>query len=292
MSTQCDDLVANDDISGVGIRVGFYVQILCLYTSSIITYYNPTASRDDAEALVLPITTFSYALVVVIWGLLPRPELTLFDAIVACALFFFMFISFVGHQDTRPPSRTKLVAEVIIRFSYTFASLVVAHRMPNFGKSPECFHDFFILFNARCPGKTLKILMLVLGYLQLIVVCVMAYSLRSIFSNKGIYGHSHGSSAPPIRRRNDFYFSYLIAAVFITIFLIINIEYTTSRNRTLYGLPAPRWTLAQVLAVLLTLPSIAGLVIGIFAQRHEYSGKKKKEKKKVYVNKAIGTDNA
>ncbi|KAF8643928.1 hypothetical protein AX16_008774 [Volvariella volvacea WC 439] len=252
--------------------------------STFFAYSNPTNSGDDTSALTLPITCFSYALVVIIWGLLPEPELNLYDAFVACLIFYFMTVGLVVHSQTRRGFKVHSIAALIMTTSLVLALLVVAHHMPNFGKSPECFHGFFILFGAKISVEKLKILMLVFGYLfTVLFLCVLflrhrflalnnriLQDNRSPDTNRQLRSIVHSRQCPNRRQRRMRHLC--IIAGFVDIFWMINLEYTTNRNRELYNLPVPRWTLAQVLAVLLTVPSLIRVGMDIYDWRKQRNG--------------------
>ncbi|KAH8825188.1 hypothetical protein DL96DRAFT_1712209 [Flagelloscypha sp. PMI_526] len=74
---------SNPDISGIGIRVSFYLQVICLSGLSV----RSSSAVESGNALSsLVVTNLAYAVTTIALGMNPKPSITLYDALVVIYL--------------------------------------------------------------------------------------------------------------------------------------------------------------------------------------------------------------
>ncbi|KAJ7759520.1 hypothetical protein B0H16DRAFT_1884890 [Mycena metata] len=178
----------NTDISGIGVRVSFYLQTVFL-GNTLFSYLvlfqlsaNPgclsarsTSPEEVTGALyTLLATNTGMAVTAFILGFKSRPEISLHDGLV---VFYLLYISWVTvyfslPANTKFPGQVKTlhlcsVIQSCILFALAFALLGTA---TTFGLTPECNHNaVVVLFRPFAVLDAGRILFLVLTALVLII---------------------------------------------------------------------------------------------------------------------------
>ncbi|KAJ7759549.1 hypothetical protein B0H16DRAFT_593764 [Mycena metata] len=179
----------NTDISGIGVRLSFYLQTVFLGNSILFSCLvlfqlsaNPgclsarsTSPEEVTGALyTLLATNTGMAVTAFILGFKSRPEISLHDGLV---VFYLLYISWVTvyfslPANTKFPGQVKTlhlcsVIQSCILFALAFALLGTA---PTFGLTPECNHNaVVVLFRPFAVLDAGRILFLVLTALVLII---------------------------------------------------------------------------------------------------------------------------
>ncbi|KAJ7797269.1 hypothetical protein B0H14DRAFT_2912188, partial [Mycena olivaceomarginata] len=159
------------DISGIGVRVSFYLQTVFLGCLSA----RSTSPEEVAGALyILLATNTGMAVTAFILGFKSIPEISFHDALV---VFHLLYISWVNvyfslPPNTRFPGKVKMlhlcsVMQSCILFAFAFAMLGTA---TTFGSTPECNHNaVVVLFRPFAALDAGRILFLVLTALVVII---------------------------------------------------------------------------------------------------------------------------
>ncbi|KAJ6542537.1 hypothetical protein DFH09DRAFT_1173928 [Mycena vulgaris] len=157
----------NTDISGIGVRVSFYLQTLFL---SCLSARSGDLNEIAGALYTLLATNTAMAVTALILGLKPAPEISFHDALV---VFYLLYLSWVTVFFSLPAcarfrGNVKLLHFFSIMQSYTvfafaFAMLIKA---PTFGFQPGCNpHAVVVLFrpfSALKAGRTVCWVMTVL----------------------------------------------------------------------------------------------------------------------------------
>ncbi|KAJ7633786.1 hypothetical protein DFH06DRAFT_1221673 [Mycena polygramma] len=167
----------NTDISGIGVRMSFYLQTVFLGCLSA----RSTSPEDVAGALyTLLATNTGMAVTALILGFRSRPEISLHDALV---VFYLLYISWVTVYFSLPanarfPGRVKLlhlcsVIQSCILFAFAFSMLGTATI---FGSSPECNHNAVVVIFRPFPALEVgRILFLILTALVFVLYGFIIY---------------------------------------------------------------------------------------------------------------------
>ncbi|KAJ7202536.1 hypothetical protein GGX14DRAFT_462875 [Mycena pura] len=168
----------NTDISGIGVRLSFYLQTVFLGCLSA----RSTSPEEVTGALyTLLATNTGMAVTALILGFKSMPEISFHDALV---VFYLLYISWVTVFFSLPssaifPGKIKMVHWCSVIQSYTlFAfAFVMLSTAPRFGSTPECNPNAVVVifrpFSALHGGR---ILFLVLTGLVVIVYTAILYN--------------------------------------------------------------------------------------------------------------------
>ncbi|KAJ7268578.1 hypothetical protein C8J57DRAFT_1325606 [Mycena rebaudengoi] len=157
----------NTDISGIGVRVSFYLQTLFL---SCLSARSGSQNEITGALYTLLATNTAMAVAALILGLKPNPEISFHDAIV---VFYLLYLSWVTVFFSLPacarfPGNVKTlhffsVLQSYTVFAFAFAMLITAK---SFGSAPPCNpHAMVVLFRpfkALTSGRTVCWVMTVL----------------------------------------------------------------------------------------------------------------------------------
>ncbi|KAJ7731815.1 hypothetical protein DFH07DRAFT_150502 [Mycena maculata] len=157
----------NTDISGIGVRVSFYLQTLFL---SCLSARSGSLDEISGALYTLLATNTAMAVTALILGLKPSPEISFHDALV---VFYLLYLSWVTVFFTLPacarfPGNVKMLHFASIIQSYTvfafaFAMLITADT---FGQYPKCNRNGVVVifrpFSALKAGRTVAWIMTVL----------------------------------------------------------------------------------------------------------------------------------
>ncbi|KAJ7801088.1 hypothetical protein B0H13DRAFT_2390168, partial [Mycena leptocephala] len=162
----------NPDISGIGVRISYYLQTLFLGCLSV---RSGSLDKIAGALYTLMATNTAMAVTGMILGLKPRPEISFQDAVIIIYLLSMAWITVIASLAScnRPSDDTKIlqlfsVIQGYIIVSFAFAVLGSA---PSFGQSPECndqavaviFRPFSALKSGRNFGWCI-VGMMVFGY--------------------------------------------------------------------------------------------------------------------------------
>ncbi|KZP15426.1 hypothetical protein FIBSPDRAFT_81626 [Athelia psychrophila] len=134
----------NTDISGVGVRVSFYLQTLFIGFQAA-----RSGSRDDISGAeyTLIATNIAMAVTALILGLQPEPDISFHDALVVlylltlCWVTNFCLLAFV--EGDAPILQLLSVFQSIVVFAFALAGLITA---PIFGSNPGCNDNARLVF--------------------------------------------------------------------------------------------------------------------------------------------------
>ncbi|KAJ7436116.1 hypothetical protein FB451DRAFT_1108965 [Mycena latifolia] len=161
----------NTDISGIGVRLSFYLQTLflgCLSTRS------PSLEEVTGAFYTLLATNTGMAVTALTLGLKPAPEISFHDALVVSYLLYISWVPvhFSLPSNARFPGRVKIlhlcsVVQSYTLFAFAFAMLATA---PTFGSNPECNPNaVVVLFRPFSVLQTGRILFCVLTGLVFVI---------------------------------------------------------------------------------------------------------------------------
>ncbi|KAJ7657267.1 hypothetical protein DFH06DRAFT_1297935, partial [Mycena polygramma] len=150
----------NTDISGIGVRISYYLQTLFLGCLSV-----RSGSVDEISGAVYTLMATNTAMAVtgLILGLKPDPEITFQDAVIMIYLLSMGWITVLASLAScnRLSDETKILQLVSVIQGYmilAFAFAVLA-TAPSFGQSPHCNQDAIAVilrpFSALRQGRIL-----------------------------------------------------------------------------------------------------------------------------------------
>ncbi|KAJ7149169.1 hypothetical protein C8R43DRAFT_1007404 [Mycena crocata] len=148
----------NTDISGIGVRVSFYLQTLFL---SCLSARSGDLNEITGALYTLLATNTAMAVAALILGLKPNPEISFHDALV---VFYLLYLSWVTVFFSLPacarfPGNVKRlhffsIVQSYTVFAFAFAMLITA---PSFGRSPLCNPNAVVVvfrpFSALTSGR-------------------------------------------------------------------------------------------------------------------------------------------
>lgn len=170
----------NSDISGIGVRVSFYLQTLFL---AVLCTRSESLDEIVGSMYTLLSTNMAMAVTGLILGLKPTPEISLHDALIVFYLLYLSWTTVVFSLPScnRLPGSTKVVKTVSVIQSYTLFAFALALIIlaPKFGNHPECNRNAvlvlfrpFKVFNA---GRILGFISIGLVVLMYTVMTILDY---------------------------------------------------------------------------------------------------------------------
>ncbi|KAJ7135944.1 hypothetical protein C8R44DRAFT_848713 [Mycena epipterygia] len=176
MSSGCQYLTRNTDISGIGVRVSYYLQTLFLGALSV-----RSGSLDEISGALYTLMATNTAMAVtgLILGLKPQPEISFQDGIVIIYLLSMAWttVIFSLASCNRLSGDTWILQLFSVIQSYVIVAFafVVLGQAPSFGQSPQCNQDavavIFRPFSALKSGR-------IVGWI-LVVVMVIGYTVMT-----------------------------------------------------------------------------------------------------------------
>ncbi|KAJ7301381.1 hypothetical protein DFH08DRAFT_1090220 [Mycena albidolilacea] len=161
----------NSDISGIGVRVSYYLQTLFLGCLAV-----RSGSIDEiAGALyTLMATNTAMAITGLILGLKPKAEISFQDAIIIVYLLSMAWITVIAvlAACNRLSDATKTLQMVSVCHSYIIISFtfVVLGKAPSFGQDPDCNQEavaaIFRPFSALRHGR-------IFGWCSVSLMCLI-----------------------------------------------------------------------------------------------------------------------
>ncbi|KAJ7440924.1 hypothetical protein B0H11DRAFT_2292589 [Mycena galericulata] len=174
----------NTDISGIGVRVSFYLQALLL---SCLSLRSKSLDEIKGALYTLLATNTAMAVTALILGFVPTPEISLHDALVVLYLLFLSWVTVCFSMtacagptdpaaDSSGKSRARIKITVLHLFSiiqsYTIFAFVLAVLVTakTFGSSPECnVQAVVVLFRPFSALKSGRIVCWVLSALVVVI---------------------------------------------------------------------------------------------------------------------------
>ncbi|KAH8817579.1 hypothetical protein DL96DRAFT_391271 [Flagelloscypha sp. PMI_526] len=164
----CVQLKANPDISGIGIRIAFYIQVACLSAHTILV----SSAAECGNALSsLVVTNIAYGVTTLVLSAPNNPSLSLYDALVVIHLltisWFTIFIT-IPHYSKFSKSQTSLQLLAILQSYVCFATaFFILATAPTFGSNKECNSVVQAVLFAQFPLLKARI-----GYLVTLSIVV------------------------------------------------------------------------------------------------------------------------
>ncbi|KAJ7217267.1 hypothetical protein GGX14DRAFT_602769 [Mycena pura] len=202
----CAPPVPNTDVSGIGVRVSFYLQ----YTLAALSCTVSQEIRDIEDALsTLAVTNMAYCVTTLVLGFKSSPELTLYDGLVVMYLTLFIlgFCFAITVQYTHAHGFNRYLYLLACTQCYLVLGtfLAICITMPSFGSDAACNSErrVSILF-APVSTHAFRIAGIPISSVLLIFETVLisfAYNnfLRSFFFGKG-ESKKHSEYIPKLRK--------------------------------------------------------------------------------------------
>jgi len=167
----------NTDISGIGVRISYYLQTLFL---GCLSARSGSLEEITGALYTLIATNMAIAVTSLILGLKPKPEMSLQDALVVFYLLTLSWCTVLWSLGScsRFSNGTKVLRALsdlqsYIIFAFAFAILIKAHK---FGSSPECNGNAVLVILGRISAlKAGRIL----GWIVIIIVTA-SYTLMTV----------------------------------------------------------------------------------------------------------------
>ncbi|KAJ7658310.1 hypothetical protein DFH06DRAFT_1327588 [Mycena polygramma] len=156
----CNVHPLNSDISGIGVRISFYLQTLFLGCLSV---RSSVVEEISGALYTLMATNTAMAITGLILGLKPEPEITFQDAVIIVYLLSMGWVTVLASLAAcnRLADETKIlqwvsVIQGYVILAFAFAILATA---PSFGQNPQCNGDAVAVilrpFSALKHGRVL-----------------------------------------------------------------------------------------------------------------------------------------
>ncbi|KAJ7171474.1 hypothetical protein C8R46DRAFT_1088514 [Mycena filopes] len=144
------DYTLNGDISGIGVRLSFYLQTLFLGCLSV---RSGSIEEISGALYTLMATNAAMAVTGLILGLKSEPDISLQDALIIIYLLSMswctVFASLAFCHQLSEDTGTLQVVSVIQSYLILSFHLVVLGRGETFGQSPDCNYDAVVVFFHR-----------------------------------------------------------------------------------------------------------------------------------------------
>ncbi|KAH8817593.1 hypothetical protein DL96DRAFT_1622857 [Flagelloscypha sp. PMI_526] len=296
----CVQLKANPDISGIGIRIAFYIQVACLSAHTV----RVSSAAECGNALSsLVVTNLAYGVTTLVLSAPKNPSLSLYDALVVIHLLTISWLTIfitIPHYSKFSKSQTSLQFLAILQSYICFATaFFILATAPTFGSNKECNSVVQAVLFAQFPLLKARI-----GYLVTLTIVVVLQTVLYYFdflgkhppkSRSSIYrghepdpedaipepsfdghfdnGRAAGSSDNKSRRWDPTVLFQLILVFCTLIIGIVNTELMVKRNNTIDtiggGSQSPKddktsqWTFGQIIPLALTLLPVWTFVSGL-----------------------------
>ncbi|KLO09390.1 hypothetical protein SCHPADRAFT_567752 [Schizopora paradoxa] len=276
----------NTEVSGIGIRISFYLQTLFLSLLSI-----RSGSREEVEKSLFLLITTSIAMAIsfLICGFQENPQINLQDGLVVTYLlamtWVFIIISLASYHRFDVDGTTVQYLS-FVHFCFTLASvLVFLVEMESFGSSRNCNPDAVVVvfrpFKALNAGRIVGFVGIGLILIIYTVLTVKGIRERRLQREKERHeeagpseakphspdgrkvlnldaGHSPNSKKMKIRRLPDFSGTVLLeilVVLFVWALGVMNTELLIQWNSFRDVDNGAQWQFGQVMSMLLVVPS-------------------------------------
>ncbi|KAF7360392.1 hypothetical protein MVEN_00769000 [Mycena venus] len=183
----------NTDVSGIGVRVSFYLQTLFL---SCLTLRSGSLDEITGALYTLLATNTAMAVTALILGFLPAPQISLHDALV---VFYLLFLSWVtvcfsltacakfpsSAESTREKHQVKIkiiclhIFSIIQSYTIFAFALAVLITAKTFGNNPDCNPNAVVVlfrpFSALKSGRIVCWVFIVLVVLLYTAILIWDY---------------------------------------------------------------------------------------------------------------------
>jgi len=174
----------NTDVSGIGVRVSFYVQTLLLAAQACLS------ARSNSGGAFLEITSAFYTLIAtnmamsitaLILGLKPNPEISFHDALAVFYLLtlswvtIFFSLSALSNIEEKSVKFLKLLS-VVQSYCFFASALPIIFTAKVFGSNPECNGNAVVVLFWHFPALTSGRIVYGIG----ITFAIVAYTLVTI----------------------------------------------------------------------------------------------------------------
>ncbi|PVF99844.1 hypothetical protein CPB86DRAFT_872278 [Serendipita vermifera] len=163
----------NTDVSGIGVRISFYLQTLFL---AYLSARSNTPEETTSSLYTLIATNSAMAVTALTLGLKPRPEITFHDAIVVFYLLYLSWICVYFSMPSRkgfPALKCYSVFQSYLFFAFALTLLIKAK---SFGNKPECNPNAVVVLFRPFPALTSG---RIVGWL-IIVSIIAAYTFITV----------------------------------------------------------------------------------------------------------------
>jgi len=170
----------NTDVSGIGVRITFYLQILFL---ACLSARSGSLEQISASLYTLIATNMAMAVTALMLGLQPNPEISFHDSLV---VFYLLFMSWFTVAISLPScrrfgSKTRILNFWSILQSYTvFAfAFTILIQARTYGSSPQCNGNAVVVlfrpFNALNAGRIVGWIVIVFFVISYTIITCMDY---------------------------------------------------------------------------------------------------------------------
>ncbi|KAJ7624281.1 hypothetical protein DFH06DRAFT_1445953 [Mycena polygramma] len=283
----------NSDISGIGVRISYYLQTFFLGCLSV-----RSGSVDEITGALYTLIATNTAMAVtgLILGLKPTPEITFQDAVIMVYLLSMGWVTVLASLAfcNRLSDETKVLQLVSVLQGYVILAFAFAvlSTAPSFGQVPQCNHEavavIFRPFSALKQGRVLGwciVSLMLIGYTAMTVWDYLAPLLEPQGKEKP---ENVVEVRPPIRQEpfstSDFVISapantttasvyeetsaliddnlltMLMFILIIWVFFVLNIELVIHRYQATPESSVPNWQFGQILPLFLTLLPLVQMI--------------------------------
>ncbi|KAF8341135.1 hypothetical protein F5887DRAFT_385657 [Amanita rubescens] len=268
----CIGILANPDVSGIGIRVNLYITMLLLAIIPEAEFTEPLLEVLVGNAGISGLSLLVTALVET-----AKKQLSLYHAIFIIHMLYFTGIMVVP-SGKYEGNKINFTFRILISFVMTYGSVMlftgyafyVWATAPTFGTNPECNNEikyiFFFVSVRATVGWLRKLWMVGLGAtLGLMVLVPLASCLCLCFLG------SAGGGGRSSLRKNTVKYSKPLAAIYGVVML----ELYENRNKHLVAGGEDQWTFGQIMAlvqIISTFNEMLHFVISLFSRSDEDDG--------------------
>lgn len=280
MSRPEECLAPNPDVSGVGIRIAFYINTLLIAavprTDAFSKLLEPLQTNNGLNGLALLVTAVAQS------ASADSGSLSLYHAIIVLHMLTFLGIatSSVGEYNaTLARFRILAVTSWCSMVAFFYLTLRVWITADTFGSQPEC-NDWtvYVLWGASVPATAPWLRWLIVTLVCLAILKFIATTTRTVASlglsatnNRSNRSFNSDSTGGPGFLDRLLPCSYrpsrspgLIARVFASIYSVVMLELTIRRNAS--SDEENVWSFGQIIALLITLMTVNEIIHFIFGE--------------------------
>lgn len=278
MSATCPDgILANADVSGIGIRVSFYVTTLLIALIPSTPYTDPLLGALFTNASINGLGLLITAIVQT-----AQNDLSLYHALFVQHLLFFLGVGVAPAGKYKLNSLRAgmlLVTQFAVLIAYLGWSLYLWTHTKSFGSQPGCndqvkYVFFFVTVRATVPWlRIVWMISLIGGCIGLftgLVVYVIVYTCFKMAATRGEHpmmtmqgaGEEQASS-------RSFYFS--LGLLLPAVYSVVTAELLAKRN-TIVQPGEGAWTFGQILSLVMIISSlneVLHFILSLFSPRHD-----------------------
>ncbi|KLO09387.1 hypothetical protein SCHPADRAFT_943680 [Schizopora paradoxa] len=252
----------NTDISGIGVRISFYVQTLILVLLTVCSEY-----LDDVEVSLLTLSVTNMAMVVtsLILGFQSNPQITLQDGIIVFYLLAMSWVAVIfsttGYIRFKKNKNVMKFLAVFQCYFLLLSALVFLAKSDSFGSSPTCNSEAMVVlfrpFRMIHVGRNAGLVVVVFALVGYSVLTILDYSSGTDEDSHSQHSYKRRSLVLGCFPKG----TILKAVVFVVIWVIavVNTELLIRSNKFSPG-GQPQWQFGQVLPMFLVVLPLLDLV--------------------------------